>query len=158
MKTLLYGIGNVSRQDDAVGIRCAEQLEEWARWEGVRELTVDATYQLQIEDAAKVADFERVLFLDASVLPVEGIHLERLEPAVDATHTTHAVSPACVVGLCRELYDRAPEAYALHIRAYEFELGAPITGGAAANLERAVAFLREFLTPPSPMHASRRKP
>lgn len=158
MKTLLYGIGNVSRQDDAVGVWCAERLESWSKEHGITGVDVDATYQLQIEDSAKVAEYERVLFLDASVLPIRDVHLEPLEPALDATHTTHTVSPSCVLGLCRELYGRTPEAYALHIRGRAFELGAPLTGEAAANLERAVAFVQSFLSaPPDTVH-SRRTP
>jgi hydrogenase maturation protease len=158
MKTLLYGIGNVSRQDDAVGIWCAERLESWSRARGFTDVDVDATYQLQIEDSAKVASYDRVVFLDASVRPIQDIHLEPLEPSIDATHTTHAVSPSCVLGLCRELYGRTPEAYALHIRGEGFELGAPVTGKAATNLRRAVTFVQEFLTAPSPTVSPRRTP
>ena len=158
MKTLLYGIGNISRQDDAVGIWCAERLERWSSETGITGVDVDATYQLQIEDSAKVAEYDRVLFLDASVLPISHVHLEPLEPIVDATHTTHSVSPACVLGLCRELYGRTPEGYAVHIRGNAFELGAPVTGDAAANLERAVLFVQEFLTASSPTVHSRRTP
>ncbi len=156
MKTLLYGIGNISRQDDAVGVLCAERLADWSRGRGDASVDVDATYQLQIEDAAKVAEYDRVLFLDASVLPISDVLLERLEPAIDATHTTHAVSPSCVLGLCRELYGRSPEAYALHIRAEEFELGASVTDRAAAHLRRAVSLMQKFLSIPSPtVHAWR---
>jgi hydrogenase maturation protease len=156
MKTLLYGIGNISRQDDAVGILCAERLESWSRDNGRPGVDVDATYQLQIEDAAKIAEYDRVLFLDASVLPIRNVFLERLEPSIDATHTTHAVSPACVLGLCRELYGRTPDAYVLHIHGEAFELGESVTDRAAANLDRAVAVVQEFLTiPPPTVHAWR---
>jgi hydrogenase maturation protease len=156
MKTLLYGIGNISRQDDALGILCAERLEAWSRGRDCAGVEVDATYQLQIEDAAKIAEYDRVVFLDASVLPVPEVHLERLEPAIDATHTTHAVSPACVLGLCRELYGRTPDAYALHIHGEAFELGESVTDRAAANLDRAVAVVQDLLTiPPPTVHAWR---
>jgi hydrogenase maturation protease len=156
VKTLLYGIGNISRQDDAVGIWCAERLESWSQELGLDNVDVDATYQLQIEDSAKVAEYDRVLFLDASVLPIRDVLCERLEPAMDATHTTHSVSPACVLGLCRELYGRTPEAYAVHIRGHAFELGSPVTGSALANLDRAVAFVQELLSTPSATVSSRR--
>jgi hydrogenase maturation protease len=149
VKTLLYGIGNVSRGDDAVGILCAERIGAWCAAEGLDGVEVDATYQLQIEDAARIAEVDRVIFLDASVLPIRDIHLEPLVPVMDATHSTHAVSPGCVLALCRELYDRTPEAYALHIRGYAFELGADLQPEAAGNLDAAVAFLREFLVAPA---------
>lgn len=149
VKTLLYGIGNISRGDDALGILCAERIGAWCTAGGRADVDVDAAYQLQIEDAAKAAEYDRVVFLDASVLEIRDIHLERLAPVLDATHSTHAVSPGCVLALCRELYGKTPEAYALHIRGYAFELGADLQPAAAGNLEAAVAFLQEFLAAPA---------
>ncbi|NJN27298.1 MAG: hypothetical protein HC819_15640 [Cyclobacteriaceae bacterium] len=29
-KVLIYGYGNPGRQDDAVGVMCAQELEKWA--------------------------------------------------------------------------------------------------------------------------------
>lgn len=149
MKTLLYGIGNISRGDDALGVLCAERIGEWCTAGGMPGVDVDAAYQLQIEDAAKAAEYDRVIFLDASVLDIRDIYLEPLRPLLDATHSTHAVSPGCVLGLCHELYGRTPEAWALHIRGYGFELGAELQPAAAGNLDTAVRFLKEFLAAPA---------
>lgn len=156
MKTLLYGIGNISRQDDAAGILCAERLDEWCRNGGPAGVAVESGYQLQIEDAEAIAGYDRVIFLDASLGPEEDVRLERVMPRFDTTHTTHAVSPECVLALCRELYGKTPEAYALHIPARAFELGAPMTPDAERHLERALAVVRTFLAGPAPDVPSRR--
>jgi hydrogenase maturation protease len=158
MKTLLYGIGNVSRQDDAVGVLCAGRLEEWCRDGGPAGVTVESGYQLQIEDAEAIAGYDRVIFLDASVASGDDVRLEPVAPRFDATHTTHAVSPECILALCRELYGRTPETYALHIPVREFELGVPMTPDAGRQLERAVALVRTFLAGPAPDLSSRRTP
>jgi len=86
------------------------------------------------------------------------VHLEPVAPAFDASHTTHAVSPECVLALCRELYGKTPETYALHIPALRFELGAPMTPEAERNLERAVVMVRTLIAEPAHHLSSRRTP
>ncbi len=72
--------------------------------------------------------------------------LEAVAPKRDASATTHALSPAAVL----ETFARVtglplPSAQVLAIRGYEFELGAPLSQRAAANLEAAAAWLAKRL-------------
>jgi len=66
MKTLVYGYGNPGRQDDALGILLAERVERWLTMHPVEGVVTDSNYQLNIEDAATIAAFDRVIFADAS--------------------------------------------------------------------------------------------
>ena len=147
-KTLIYGYGNPGRQDDGLGARFTELTEKWITENNLNDITVDCNYQLNIEDAATISEYERVIFVDASVVEdVKSFRLEPIEPN-DATieFTMHAVSTAFVVHLCQTIYKKAPEAYNLHIRAYEFDFKEELTQQAAENMLDALAFLKEFLT------------
>ena len=60
---LIIGYGNPGRLDDGLGPALAEIMEE-KRLPG---LTVDANYQLAVEDAAQVAQYDVVVFADAAI-------------------------------------------------------------------------------------------
>jgi hydrogenase maturation protease len=145
MKILVYGIGNTSRQDDGVGAACAERLAEWCRQEGLTEVTIRTGLQVNVEDAAAMAEAEMVLFLDASVANIDGVFLEPLTGANGNSFSAHTLSPHTVLGICRSLYGRDPEAYALHIRGVRFEVGDTITKEAEQNVATAVRTAKEIL-------------
>ena len=63
---------------------------------GAGRVEVDATYQLQIEDAAKVAEYRPRVFLDASVLP-DSRYPPRAAGPGDGRHPYHACG---VAGVC----------------------------------------------------------
>lgn len=145
-KILIYGYGNPGRQDDGIGERFVKLIDEWIEQEHLTGISTDCNYQLNIEDAATIADFDIVVFVDASVVEeVEVFKLETIQPN-DATieFTMHAVSTSFVVDLCQKLYNKHPEAYVLHIKAYEFDFIEEITPQAAENLNAAFKFLKEF--------------
>ena len=62
-KVLVIGYGNPGRLDDGLGPALAAAIESAAP-AGV---TVDADYQLTVEDAAAVAEHDVVVFADAAV-------------------------------------------------------------------------------------------
>jgi len=147
IKTLIYGYGNPGRQDDGLGARFTELCEAWTINEKLNHITVDCNYQLNIEDAAIVAEYDTVIFVDASV--VEEVEQFRLDPiqADNATieFTMHAVSVGYVVDLCQKIYGKTPHAYVLHIKAYEFDFKEELTPLATENMMAAFDFLKEFL-------------
>ena len=61
-KVLLYGFGNPARGDDGLGPALAAAIEELA----IPNITVDANYQLTVEDAADIAGYDAVVFADAA--------------------------------------------------------------------------------------------
>lgn len=134
-KLLIYAIGNVGRQDDGLGIRLLDRLAETALPAGV---TLEANYQLSIEDALLIAEFDAVLFIDATVdkdAPAP-FSLRPLAPAAEVTFSTHSTSPAGVLSLCDELYGRRPRAFLLALPGYEWELREELSALAQRNLEQ----------------------
>jgi hydrogenase maturation protease len=141
-RVLLLGIGNPARQDDGLGPALAARIEAL----GLAEVTVDANYQLSVEDAATVARYDAVIFADAAVEGPEPFYFRRLEPAGDASFSSHSVTPAAVLKLAREMFAGEADAFVLGIRGYAFEMFVEtLTDRAAANLTAAVAWLAPVL-------------
>ncbi len=146
-KILVYGYGNPGRQDDGLGEQFVELVEKFIEEENLSNISTDCNYQLNIEDAALIADYDVVIFVDASTVEeVENFRLDKIEPN-DATieFTMHAVSTAYVVDLCRKMYNKIPEAYVLHIKAYEFDFKEELTQKAAENMLEAFDFMKSYL-------------
>lgn len=146
-KILIYGYGNPGRQDDGLGARFTEIMEKWVDEQKLSHITVDCNYQLNIEDAATVSEYDTVFFIDASIVEdVKNFRLEAIEPN-DARieFTMHAVSTSYVVDLCRKIYGKTPKAYVLHIKAYEFDFKEELTQQAAENMLDALDFLKDLL-------------
>ena len=145
-KLLVIAWGNPSRGDDALGpefLAAVEAIEPPAG------CTVDfvTDFQLQPEHALDLVGYDRVLFVDASLAAGEGaFSFVEIEPAIDATFTTHALSPHAVLATYQRIFDQAPPAASvLAIRGERFELGDPITASGRANLAAAIAFYRTLL-------------
>lgn len=139
---LVIAIGNPSRGDDALGSLVAERLQSLAL-PGVEVLT---DFQLQVEYVLDLMGRSEVVFVDASVSAPEPFEFAPLAPARDRSFTSHAMSPASLLDAYPDFAGSAPPpARMLAIRAYSFELGAPLSETAAANLEAAFAALLRHL-------------
>jgi hydrogenase maturation protease len=142
-RVLVYGYGNPGRLDDGLGPALARDLK--ARDLG-DEVTVETGYQLQVEDAALVADHGVVIFADADVACAEPFVLRRLEPRRAAAFSTHAVAPEALLALAREHFDCETVAFVLGIRGYAFdEFGEELSPGARRNLAAASDYLARVL-------------
>lgn len=139
---LIFGIGNESRGDDALGPLLLRRLDEEV---DPAEVELMETFQLQIEHALALAGRKWVLFVDAGQDTPAPHHFYRAEPATDRTPFSHALSPEAVLAVHERIAGPAPLAHVLSIRGEYFELGAPLSGSAAARLESAFLFLRETL-------------
>lgn len=139
--TLIIGIGNPSRGDDALGPLAIERLEAM-RPAGVELLT---DFQLQVEHALDLRDRQQVYFVDASVGCAEPYALEPVGPGEDRSISSHVLSPRAVLEVYRRLFGAPPAAQVLAIRGYAFELGEGLSAGAARNLEAALAALSGLL-------------
>jgi len=136
-RLLIYGIGNVGRQDDGLGVRFVEHLE---RLGPPAHVTLEANYQLAPEDALQLADHDVVLFVDATVAPDAPAPyvIAPVLPASEVSFSSHALSMGSLLALCTRLYGRAPRAYAMALPAYSFEVNAELSEGARGNLEQAM--------------------
>lgn len=144
-RVLVLACGNPSRGDDALGPLLVERLSrdtDLARC-GIETLT---DFQLQIEHVLDLQDRARIIFVDAAVSGPEPFAFTRLHPGPDASLGTHALAPGALLALYRQVTaDDPPPARLLAIRGYGFELGAPLSERASANLERARRLLTRIL-------------
>ncbi|UBM61144.1 hydrogenase maturation protease [Candidatus Sulfidibacterium hydrothermale] len=159
-KILFYGYGNPGRQDDGLGVLCAEKIKQWAT-ENLPDNTidVDTNYQLNIEDAEKMSHYDIVIFADASQEKIRQYELSRLKPSpTQVEFTMHAVSPAYVLHLCQNLFEKKPVTYLLHLRGYAWQFNQKPTHQALENLSAGFDAVRELilndLLPQSKNHGS----
>ena len=140
--TLVFGWGNASRGDDALGPLFIERLRALAP-PGVECLD---DYQLQPEHALDLLARERVLFVDASLVCTAPFEVSPLQPQRDASFSSHAMSPGALLQAYVDVHGRAPPpATLLAIRGGRFELGEPMSEAALSNLEAALSWAQDFL-------------
>ena len=141
-RRLVIGIGNSGRADDGLG---------WAFLDAIESMRLDDTdveykYQLQIEDADLISQYQEVLFVDASNNQhPDGFAIYPLAPALGFTFSTHALEPAVIVGLCKEMYTDLPECRMLEITGEEWELKIGLSDIAKRNLKHALRSIRVHL-------------
>jgi hydrogenase maturation protease len=145
-KILVYGYGNPGRQDDGLGVLCAQKVKQWAEKHFPEAIDVDMNYQLNIEDAEKISHYDQVIFADASQEEIPAYNLTRLEPSsTQLEFTMHAVSPAYVLHLCQALFGKSPKSLLLHIRGYQWGMQEGITQQAKQNLEKSCQAVTSLL-------------
>ncbi len=141
-RILILGYGNPGRQDDGLGPAVVAEIERL----GLPGVITQDNYQLVIEDAADVAEANAVWFVDAARTGAEPFEIQPLEPARDIAFSSHAVKPEVILALAQRFCGRAPEAWLLGIRGYEFAFIEELTDGARENLRKAVAALAAELS------------
>ena len=136
---LIYGIGNVGRQDDGLGWAFVDWLEAQGRCSNAE---MQKGYQLVLEDADLISNKQRVLFIDATKdASVTSFTLERAAPRLDFSFTSHAISVPAIMATCQQCFQRLPLVHVLAIRGFEFELEMGLTPAAQQNLDDATAYL-----------------
>jgi hydrogenase maturation protease len=140
---LILTYGNPSRGDDALGPVLFDMLEAHKqKTNDLDKVDLLTDFQLQIEHAIDLENRQYILFVDAGWSCAEPFELRRLQAEKDDTFTTHAMSPAAVLSVYRQINRKdAPPACLLTIRGYEFGLGLPISEAARKNLESACRFI-----------------
>ncbi len=133
-KTLLIGIGNPGRGDDALGWKFLEEMESV-----LPDIDYRYCYQLQVEDAELICAYGQVIFVDASHehLP-QGFQLNEVNPNGIFQFTTHRLSPSSVLWLSEDLYSNRANAVVVAISGCNWELGDGLSAVAATNLRQAV--------------------
>lgn len=141
---LIFGIGNVGRQDDGLGWA----FVDWLEAEGYcRNADLRSNYQLLLEDAELISGKRRVLFVDATKdSSVASFAMERAMPRMDFSFTSHAISVPALMATSQQCFGRLPTVHILVIRGFQFDLAMGLTPAAQRNLDDAVAF---FCSPQS---------
>jgi len=142
-RILVQAYGNPGRRDDGLGDAFARRMERWIAADGVRDVTVDSRFQLNIEHAAAMSEHDIVVFVDASKGDIPAFSFDAVLPETGHSFTTHSLSPPTLLALCTELYGKAPLVYLLQIKGYDWEFAEGLSPEAAQNLENAVKFATE---------------
>jgi len=144
---LVFGYGNLSRGDDALGVLMLEHIEARFTLENIDLLT---DFQLQIEHALDLENRELVVFVDASVKSETAFAFTQLQPIRDLSHTTHAMSPAAILDTYQTIKNEPPPpCFLLAIGADSFELGEDLGDKAKQNLTKANEFMDTLLNNPT---------
>ena len=146
-RVLLFGYGNPSRGDDALGPALIDRIDALrAAHRHWPELELLTDYQPQVEHALDMQGKDRVVLVDASVTADAPFTYQPVVAAADVAYTTHALAPQGLLHIFQRVTGEAPPpAFLLGIRGERFELGEPLSAAAERNLESAVAFTVELL-------------
>lgn len=141
-RLVVFACGNPSRGDDALGPKLLERI---ARLD-MPGATLIEDFQLQIEHALDLEAADRAIFIDAGIGTLAPFSFAPISPSPTIPHATHALEPADVLATFVKITGRpSPPAFVLCVRGYGFDLGAPLSVGAEANLEAAWTFIEEQL-------------
>jgi hydrogenase maturation protease len=149
VKPLVIGLGNRLRGDDAAGLEVARIIGEQAQQVSVVTCEREPSDLIQLWEGAPLA-----IVVDALEGGAPGdLHRLELEPGDplpaewprSRTASTHALDLPQVVGLAQSL-DRLPgRLVVLGIAGQTFATGAPLSPGAMAGVDAAVAAVRKEL-------------
>jgi hydrogenase maturation protease len=140
---LVFGCGNLSRGDDALGPLLLAYVENNVNLEEIEILT---DFQLQVEHALDLEKRQLVLFVDASVSCEKVFDFYELTPARDYSYTTHAMSPAAVLTVYQEIKKLTPPpCFLLSIKGESFELGEGLSANAKDHLAQTCRFTGQLL-------------
>lgn len=141
-KVLFIGYGNPGRLDDGLGPALAARIEALS----LKEMTVEADYQLSVENAFDVSKHDIVIFADAAVRGKEPFFFKEIHPRSPLSLGSHSVSPEAVLFFAERLFHSRARAYVLGIRGYAFNgYNERLSGRAEKNLEEAFQFVAKLV-------------
>jgi hydrogenase maturation protease len=144
---LVFGYGNLSRGDDALGPLLLEYVESYF---DLKDIEILSDFQLQIEHALDLENRSLILFVDASVSCVSAFDFAQLKPARDKSYTTHAMTPAAVLDVYQSIKKQMPPpCFLLSIKAEKLELGEGLSTPAKNHLDQACQFAEQLLQNPA---------
>ena len=140
-KICVFGIGNDSRGDDGLGWAFLKKLE-------ASDLEVDIyyRYQLMVEDADLIQQYERVVFVDAYAAKLEnGFDLQRCRMSKIGSFSTHGVHPGELLRIGQDLFDNSPEAWLFMIAGKKWGFSGRISKFGIQNLNDSFEFFESWL-------------
>ncbi len=147
MKILIYGYGNPGRRDDGLGVLFSEKIEKWIVENKFKNIFCDSNYQLNIEDADNITEYDIVIFADATIEDsVKSFKLTHLIPDGKVTFSMHSVTPEFVLNLSGTITDNPPKSYLLHLKGFEWNFLEELTEDGNENLKKALDFIKPILS------------
>ena len=144
-KILLHAFGNSGRGDDGLGVEFIDKMRQWIEANNLQSINTDFSFQLNIEHAAALADYDIVIFVDASKADILSYSFEQVFPESQHSFTSHSISPCVLLSVCTELYNRSPLVYLLQIKGYQWEFGEGLSPNASKNLQIAIEFAKSTI-------------
>jgi hydrogenase maturation protease len=144
-KTIVFGIGNIGRQDDGLGWLFLDHLKE----KQFTHLDLEYRYQLQIEDAELITKYDNVIFVDAVKSNLEkGYFFKECKSSAKYSFSTHELAPETVLYLAENLYQHKPKTYILGIEGVQWNLEIGLTDKAKLNFKKAKKYFTENIVYP----------
>lgn len=142
MALVIFGIGNPSRGDDALGPLLMAELAG----QTLPGVTLVDDFQLQVEHALDLEGQDLALFIDAGTGTPAPFCFREIFPVTDRFGSSHALAPEAVLAVHRDISPTPPPpAFVLCICGETFELGAPLSETARTHLAAARRFLGQRL-------------
>lgn len=146
-KTLVLGIGNAWRGDDAVGLLAAQALRAY----DLPGVTVMKTSAVDPALIPLWQGFDRLILIDAVVSDAApgAVHWFDLSqtplPTLVSDCSTHSLNLATLIELARTLHQLPPEVWFFGIEGRDLTCGRPVSAAVMAGLERCIDMIVEHL-------------
>ena len=138
-EVIIFGIGNNGRQDDGLGWMFLDFLDEQNT-----NIDIEYRYQLQIEDAELISNYDTVIFIDATKEATEeGFYLKPCHPSEKYSFSTHALKPETILYLSHKLYNHTPKTSIFGIQGYNWELKIGLSENGNRNLNKAKKYFKD---------------
>jgi len=143
---LVFGWGNLSRGDDALGPLFVNALRDQLPPTFANQVDFLDDYQLQVEHALDLVGRSQVLLVDASLTASAPFEVHALQATVDESISTHSLSPQALMQVYQNLQGTLPPpCLLLAIRGARFELGEPPSASALQHLAAALTWAQHAL-------------
>lgn len=139
-KTLLVGVGNPLRGDDAAGIEAAAKMAAY----NIPQLEVITLQQLDVALIDKMRNYDQVIITDASVT-VNTVTLDAVSTLNSGTMHSHHADAALLYQLMQQLYGKTPIMMLCQIPAVDFTIGNSLSKTAVAGVDEAVRKMLAWL-------------
>ena len=138
-QVLIIGYGNTLRSDDGIGQLVAMEVEKWDLPQ-VKSLYL---HQLTPELAEKIAQFARVIFIDASI-EIAKVTLKSIKDSQNNQNWTHHLTPASLVYLTEFLYKQIPQTWLIEIPIQNLDFGEEISHLAQVGKDEALEIIKNI--------------
>lgn len=141
---VLLACGNSLREDDGVGLRIAEAVEQLVPSSRLR---IVAAQQFTPEMAADLAATDLAIFVDACAADDPGAIRVSLVVASAGSPETHRLDPPALLAMASSLCGHMPaRAFALTVGAARFGYGTEIAGPVRQAIPRACRLVTNLLS------------
>lgn len=137
----VYGIGNDSRSDDGLGWAFLKRLES-----EIPNLDVFYRYQLMVEDADEIQNYDHVVFVDAYAGKLkDGYELKNCRMSKIGSFSTHGIHPGELLKIGYDIFNFSPKAWLFMIAGDEWGFSSNLSKTGQKNLDDAIVFFKKWI-------------